>query len=128
MDGHWGLDDEGTGILGPVGTVEEKRDAITTAADLYYPQWLERFETRGLTVHAALGDHELGDNPWKNSEAADFKRSAAELFRTSWAKYLTVVTTAPLATRTTPAASTRRPPTRSSSTRRFFSSPWTPSR
>lgn len=89
VDGHWGLDDEGTGILGPVSTVEEKRYAIETAADLYYPQWLDRFEKRGLTVHAAVGDHELGDNPWKNSEAADFKRSAAELFRDSWAKYFT---------------------------------------
>jgi len=89
VDGHWGLDGEGTGILGPVDTVEQKRDAIRTAADLYYRQWLDRFENRSLTVHAAVGDHELGDNPWKNSAAADFKRSEAGTFRASWAKYFT---------------------------------------
>jgi hypothetical protein len=89
VDGHWGLDGEGTGILGPVDTVEQKGEAIKTAADLYYPQWLDRFEKRGLTVHAAVGDHELGDNPWRDSAAADFKRSEAETFRASWAKYFT---------------------------------------
>ncbi len=40
---------------------EEK---IEECAAVYYPAWIRRMEAHGLTFYAALGDHEIGDNPW----------------------------------------------------------------
>jgi hypothetical protein len=34
-------------------------------ASVYYPAWKTRFKAHGLTYYTALGDHEIGDNPWK---------------------------------------------------------------
>lgn len=38
-------------------------------ADQYYPQWVKRFADHDLKVYAALGDHEIGDNPWRGTNA-----------------------------------------------------------
>lgn len=38
-------------------------------ADTYYEDWLRRFRDRELKVYAAVGDHELGDNPWPPERA-----------------------------------------------------------
>lgn len=46
--GHWG----------PTG-----KDVMKWA-DRYYPPWGKRWKDQGLKVYAALGDHEIGDNPW----------------------------------------------------------------
>jgi 3',5'-cyclic AMP phosphodiesterase CpdA len=89
VGGHWGRDPDGTGYFGPVGTDEEKRAALRSAADLYYTQWLERFTSRDLEVHVAVGDHDIGDNPWAGSEEADFKRSAVGDFKEAWAQVFT---------------------------------------
>ena len=51
--GHWGVE----------------KDAIDKWADRYYPQWVKRFQDHDLKVYAALGDHELGDNPWHGPRA-----------------------------------------------------------
>ncbi len=64
VQGLWHRDDDGLELFGPVGNVSEMRKAVLAAGDLYYGQWKERFARRGLEVHAAVGDHELGDNPW----------------------------------------------------------------
>lgn len=61
VEGHWGEDVDQTNIFGPVKTFEQKRAAVRRAGDLYYSQWKRRFSARGLTVHTAVGDHELGD-------------------------------------------------------------------
>ena len=56
----------GKGIFGPVYSghrdfdVEEARNRA--ASKFYYDQWRERFDSRGLTVLAAVGDHEIGDD------------------------------------------------------------------
>lgn len=65
VEGEWGVDAENTGIFGSVGTESEKRRAVQNAGALYYKQGLERFTKRGLTVYPAIGDHEVGDNPWQ---------------------------------------------------------------
>ncbi len=41
------------------------QEQIERLADVYYPAWLKRMEHHDLTCYAAVGDHELGDNPWK---------------------------------------------------------------
>jgi hypothetical protein len=51
--GHWG----------------PTKDEVWKWADLYYPQWTQRFADLGLEVYTALGDHELGDNPWRGAKA-----------------------------------------------------------
>ncbi len=33
-------------------------------AKVYYPAWTKRMAHHGLTFYAAVGDHELGDDPW----------------------------------------------------------------
>lgn len=52
--GHWGVE----------------KEEIDRWADRYYPQWIERFADHELKVYAALGDHEIGDNPWRGPRAA----------------------------------------------------------
>lgn len=81
VEGHWGIDSAHTGIFGPTSTDEEKTEAIRRAADFYYSQWRERFTSRNLRVHAGLGDHELGDNPWAGKTTADTKRNNVTVFK-----------------------------------------------
>jgi hypothetical protein len=35
---------------------------------IYYPAWIKRMEQFGLTYYTAIGDHELGDDPWPESK------------------------------------------------------------
>ena len=87
VDGHWGMDVEpATGIFGPVGTRQEQLAAVTNAGALYYGQWADRFEERGLRALPALGDHEIGDNPWP---AGSFKHAAVPTFKKAWADEFT---------------------------------------
>lgn len=91
VEGRWGQDAEGTGIFGPVGTHEERVAAVKRAACTYYPAWLERFDRRGLTTYTAIGDHEIGDNPWGTASGHPyrvFKHRAHHVFKNQWAKYL----------------------------------------
>src|SRR4051794_33979147 len=89
VDGHWGQDVEDTGIFGPVGTAGEKRLAIARAGTLYYTQWLRRFRDRGLAVYPAVGDHDIGDNPWAGSPEYDFKRHSMNIYKSTWASVFT---------------------------------------
>ena len=38
-------------------------------AAVYYPAWTERMQRHGLKYYTAIGDHELGDNPWPPEKA-----------------------------------------------------------
>jgi 3',5'-cyclic AMP phosphodiesterase CpdA len=90
VEGHWGRDADHTGIFGPVRTDSEKKQAIRRAANFYYSTYKHRFDVRGLTLHAALGDHDIGDNDWDNrSRATRFKRSQIGLFKEMFARYFT---------------------------------------
>jgi hypothetical protein len=84
VEGHWGVDVENTGIFGPVGTFAEKQRAVVRAGNLYYSQWAERFAERGLTVFPAVGDHEIGDNPWP---PGGFKYRTFRTFKDTWATH-----------------------------------------
>ena len=86
VNGHWGVDYSGTGIFGPVNTYKQKLEAIRNAGRLYYRQWKDRFAQRGLRVYPAVGDHEVGDNPWPSGW---FKTRAFGTFKDTWARHLT---------------------------------------
>jgi hypothetical protein len=87
VNGHWGYaDTDHTGIFGPLNTYEQKLQAIRNAGGLYYEQWKERFARRGLRVYPAVGDHEIGDNPWPSGK---FKYRAFDTFKDTWAHHFT---------------------------------------
>lgn len=57
---------------------EEK---IEKYAAIYYPQWINRMNAHGLKFYTAIGDHEVGDNPWPPERAKlvpSFKRAFRE--------------------------------------------------
>ena len=45
---------------------EEK---IEKYAAIYYPDWIKRMNAHGLKFYTAIGDHEIGDNPWPPEKA-----------------------------------------------------------
>ena len=49
-------------------------------APVYYPAWIERMEAHGLKYYTAIGDHEIGDNPWPPERAILVPRFK-EMFR-----------------------------------------------
>ena len=64
-------------VMGHWGT---KKDEINRWADRYYPAWVQRFKDHDLKVYAALGDHEIRDNPWRG-ETADAVPIYKDAFR-----------------------------------------------
>jgi 3',5'-cyclic AMP phosphodiesterase CpdA len=86
VNGHWGVDANRTGIFGRVNTHEQKLQAVRNAGALYYSEWKERFARRGLEVYPAVGDHEVGDNPWPSGS---FKSRAFDTFKGTWARHFT---------------------------------------
>lgn len=90
VEGRWGRDDTGSGIFGPVRTEAQKVAAVRRAANFYDRTYLHRFTKRGLTLHAALGDHDIGDNDWNdNNSYTRFKRRELTVFKHMYAKYFT---------------------------------------
>jgi hypothetical protein len=90
VEGRWGRDDEGTGLFGPVRTDAQRAAAVRRAANFYYATYVKRFAERGLTLHAAVGDHDIGDNDWNDDNHwTTFKRRHLALFKQLFAKYLT---------------------------------------
>ena len=53
-------------VMGHWGTQKEEIDRW---AKKYYPGWVQRFKDHDLKVYAALGDHEIRDNPWRGAGA-----------------------------------------------------------
>jgi len=90
VEGHWGKDTLATGIFGPVRTEAEQLRAVRLAASQYYSADVERFAEHGLPLpHAAIGDHEIGDNPWKGNAYNDFKRRNVSTFKNAWSRWFT---------------------------------------
>jgi len=89
VEGHWGMDSDNTGTFGPVDTEENQRKALRRAANLYYDEWNGSMRQHGLTTFTAIGDHEIGDNPWvKNGKNpySDFKYRNLGLFKEMYSK------------------------------------------
>lgn len=87
VEGRWGRDDSRTGVFGPVRTPAQRLRATRRAAGVYYPAWQERFDQHGLVTFPAVGDHEIGDDPWRQKGNAwiDFKRRHVPEFKALFA-------------------------------------------
>lgn len=58
--GHWDFPAERL----DTGEAVEGEEGVRFWASVYYPAWRHRLEAHGLPVYTAIGDHEIGDNPW----------------------------------------------------------------
>ena len=67
-------------VMGHWGTSKEEIDKW---AGKYYPPWVGRFKDHGLKVYTALGDHEVGDNPWRGQKA-----SAVPFYKEAFRRHL----------------------------------------
>ncbi len=85
VNGHWDTDADGVRTFGSTASLAERRQAIREAGWIYYSQWRARFLRHGLQPRPAVGDHELGDNPWTR----EAKQALVPSFRTAWWKRFT---------------------------------------
>ena len=90
VEGRWGRDDSRSGVFGPVRTEAQRLRAYRRAASVYYPAWRERFAAHGLRTFPALGDHEIGDDPWRarRDPWIDFKRRHVPEFKRIFAQQM----------------------------------------
>jgi hypothetical protein len=64
VNGHWYMDANNVQTMGRIDGLGSQRLAIRRAAAIYYSAYKQQFATHDLTLHPALGDHDIGDNPW----------------------------------------------------------------
>lgn len=67
-----------------MGRWSMSKDHLWKMAGIYYPAWMRRMEAAGLEYYAAVGDHEMGDDPWPPAKAMlipDYRRAFEELLR-----------------------------------------------
>lgn len=90
VEGRWGRDDSFTGVFGPVRTESQRMRAWRRAAEVYYPAYRQRFADHGLRTYTAVGDHEIGDDPWRRHRDAwtDFKRRHIPQFKKIYAEQM----------------------------------------
>ncbi|QCW51148.2 hypothetical protein FE634_13375 [Nocardioides dongxiaopingii] len=89
VEGHWGQDADRTGYFGPTRTESQKLRAVTRAGDFYYGRYRQYFRDVGIapsSLYAAVGDHEIGDNPWRRG---GFKARAVDTYKDVWARNFT---------------------------------------
>jgi len=46
-----------------------REEKIEKYAAIYYPDWIKRMNAHGLKFYTAIGDHDIGDNPWPANRA-----------------------------------------------------------
>ena len=56
-------------------------ESIRMYAERYYPALQQRLQDKGLNYYIAVGDHELGDNPWRYPGAAENVALYKQMFR-----------------------------------------------
>jgi hypothetical protein len=69
--GHWHGQKDRPGIAG-----------IEHFAAHYYSAWKARLQAHDLKCYAAIGDHEIGDNPWRYPGALEYVEAYKKAFRT----------------------------------------------
>ncbi|MCB0669841.1 MAG: metallophosphoesterase [Saprospiraceae bacterium] len=60
------------------------QDTIEKYADRYYSAWKSRMNRHELAYYTAVGDHELGDNPWRDTA----KVATIPFYRAAFRKHL----------------------------------------
>lgn len=59
-------------------------DTIAKYSNRYYSAFNKRMEDHGLKYYAAIGDHEIGDNPWRSEK----KLAAVKHYKNAFAHHL----------------------------------------
>ncbi len=67
------------------------KESIKKYAAIYYPAWIKRMQDHGLKFYTAIGDHEIGDNPWRGDKA-----DLVLTFKKQFQKYLKMPFNGPL--------------------------------
>ena len=67
------------------------KESIEKYAAIYYPAWVKRMQDHELEFYTAIGDHEIGDNPWPEDKAA-----LVSYFKRQFQKYLKMPLNGPL--------------------------------
>ena len=67
------------------------KESIEKLAEIYYPAWIKRMQDHGLKFYVAIGDHEIGDNPWP-----DEKAELVRTFKRQFQKHLGMPLNGPL--------------------------------
>jgi len=67
------------------------KESIKKYAATYYPAWIKRMQDHDLKFYAALGDHEIGDNPWRGDKA-----TLVPYFKRQFQRYLKMPLNGPL--------------------------------
>jgi hypothetical protein len=61
VGGFWGVDRDGTGIFGPVDTLQHKAQAVIHAGHAYESTVRDEAAAHGLVLYPGMGDHEMGN-------------------------------------------------------------------
>ncbi len=56
------------------------KDTISKYADRYYSAWIKRMKDHGLKFYTTIGDHEIGDNPWRSQKRLEAVKHYKEAF------------------------------------------------
>lgn len=80
VEGHWTKDVDQTGIFGPSSTPRERVRMVRRAGNFYNSVYSQRFADRDLDLYPAVGDHDIGDNPW-SGRLQTFKRKHVAVFK-----------------------------------------------
>jgi type 1 glutamine amidotransferase len=67
------------------------KESIKKYAAIYYPAWIKRMQDHELKFYTAIGDHEIGDNPWRGDKA-----DLVPTFKKQFQKYLKMPFNGPL--------------------------------
>ena len=67
------------------------KESIKKYAAMYYPAWIKRMQDHELKFYTAIGDHEIGDNPWRGDKA-----DLVSYFKRQFQKYLKMPLNGPL--------------------------------
>lgn len=65
------------------GHWSKSKKYLRNKAGVYYPAWIKRMQTYGLNFYAAVGDHEIGDDPWREK-----KKLLVPFYEKAFRKYL----------------------------------------
>ncbi len=66
-------------------------DTIQKYANRYYSAWKNRMRDHDLKYYVSIGDHEIGDNPWKTEK----KMAAVRYYKAAFAQHLLMPSNGP---------------------------------
>ncbi|MCD6640954.1 MAG: metallophosphoesterase [Nocardioides sp.] len=74
VGGRWGRSLNPVRYFGPTTNDRQRSAAYVRAANLYYPAWNRMVRSHGFRPWVTVGDHDLGDNPWRRYAKSPWMR------------------------------------------------------